>query len=166
MSPHQQLIETFYTAFQARDHAAMARCYHRDIIFGDPVFPELQGWKACAMWRMLCERGKDLKLEFSEVSAEDQGGRARWEARYTFSQSGLPVHNIIQAKFQFRDGLISEHRDQFDLKRWMGMALGLKGRVLGTFEFGRAAVRKKAAAGLETYIAKNQFTAEHFFPGH
>ncbi|MBE2223667.1 MAG: nuclear transport factor 2 family protein, partial [Anaerolineae bacterium] len=43
---NKQLIETFYTAFQLRDHAAMIACYHPDIHFADPVFTDLHGNRA------------------------------------------------------------------------------------------------------------------------
>ena len=67
----------------------MASCYHPDVTFGDPAFPHLEGWRASAMWMMLCERGKDLELEFRDISADDTTGKAFWEARYTFSKTGL-----------------------------------------------------------------------------
>lgn len=162
MEDHRALIEKFYSAFQVKDHKTMASCYHQDVVFSDPVFTELHGWKAKAMWRMLCERGKDLELQYSEVRAEGDSGSAHWEADYTFSQSGLKVHNVIDAGFKFRDGLIIEHRDRFDLRKWMGMALGLKGSVLGMFPFGRKAVSSKAMAGLALYIEKNGLSAAAF----
>lgn len=166
MSDHAALIEKFYQAFQKRDHQTMAGCYHPKVKFQDPVFAGLEGWKASAMWRMLCERGKDLTLEFRDISADEKSGKAFWEAHYTFSQSGLKVHNKIQATFRFEDGLIVDHQDQFDLSRWMGMALGLKGKVLGFFPFGRKAVSDKAMAGLEAYIEKNGLGPNDFANGN
>ena len=52
MHPNAQLIQTFYTAFQNRDAAGMAACYHPEVVFSDPVFPHLEGPKAIAMWQM------------------------------------------------------------------------------------------------------------------
>ena len=37
------------------------------------------------MWRMLCGRATDLRVEHSEVEAEGDEGSAHWEAYYTFS---------------------------------------------------------------------------------
>lgn len=162
MHKNEELLKTFYQAFQKRDYATMASCYHRDIVFSDPAFTHLAGWKACAMWRMLCERGKDLELEYRDVKADDESGQALWEAHYTFSQSGLKVHNKIQANFKFKDGLIVEHTDHFDLKKWMGMALGWKGRLLALFPAGRAAVQKKAKLGLESYLSKKSLDEKDF----
>ena len=45
--------------------------------------------------------------------------------------TGRPVHNIIDAQFTFRDGLIVTHIDTFNLWRWSRMALGPKAVALG-----------------------------------
>lgn len=152
---HHALITRFYEAFQQRDHAGMAACYHPNVHFADPVFPDLSGWRAGAMWHMLCERGKDLRLEFSQVQANGAQGSAHWEAFYTFSATGNTVHNVIDAAFVFQDGLIIDHRDSFNLYAWARQALGLKGRLLGWLPPVQNAVRKQANAGLEAFIAKH-----------
>ena len=162
MHPNEELLTTFYQAFQRKDPDTMASCYHREVTFGDPAFPHLEGWRASAMWRMLCERGKDLELTFRDIKADDNSGKAFWEAHYTFSKTGLKVHNQINAAFKFKDGLIVEHRDTFDMKKWMGMALGFKGKVLGFFPSGKKVVQKTAMDGLEQYIQKNKLSADDF----
>ena len=154
MHEHAELITRFYTAFQDRDGAAMAACYHPDARFTDPVFPELCGWRIGAMWRMLTERGKDLRLEFSGVEADDASGEAHWEARYTFSGTGRKVHNVIDARFTFRDGLIATHDDRFDFYRWSKQALGPLGLLLGWTASVQGKVQGKAAKGLEDFIEK------------
>lgn len=153
MHPNAALIERFYKAFQARDAEVMAACYAPDARFSDPVFTELRGELPGDMWRMLCERGRDLAVEFSKVQADDNRGSARWEARYTFSQTGRAVHNVIEARFEFRDGLIAEHVDTFDLYRWMSQALGLSGRLLGWLPPAQNALREKAIGGLTAWRA-------------
>ena len=151
--PHAALIARFYEAFQRRDAAAMAACYHRDVHFTDEVFPDLRGPQAGAMWAMLCARGKDLRVEPSAITADDAQGRARWDAWYTFSGSGRPVHNIIQAEFGFRDGLIVRHVDRFDFQRWARQALGVSGLVLGGTRFMRRKVQSTAARSLAAWMA-------------
>lgn len=148
---HLQLLERLYAGLAARDGATMTACYHPEATFSDPVFPRLTGPEVGRMWRMLCRRGKDLRVEAGSFEADGAQGRARWEARYTFSGSGRPVHNVIQARFEFRDGLIWRHRDDFDFHRWAGQALGLTGRLLGGTGFLLARVRRTAAAGLARF---------------
>ena len=148
----QQLIHTFYTAFQQRDYTGMIACYHSDIHFYDPVFRDLRGRQAQAMWHMLCERGQDLQISFDNVLADGHSGRADWQARYTFS-TGRPVHNIIQATFHFQDGLIIRHQDQFDLWRWTRQALGPAGLLLGWTPMVQKRVRETAVASLHKFIA-------------
>ena len=153
MHAHAQLITDLYQALQRRDGAGMAACYHRDAEFSDPVFVSLKGEQVGAMWRMLTERGKNLAVSFDSVTADDAAGRAHWEAHYTFSQTGRPVHNLIDARFAFRDGKIIRHIDQFDLWRWAGMALGPKGRFLGWLPAVQTAIRKQAISGLVRFMA-------------
>ena len=111
--------------------------------FSDEVFVDLEGERAAGMWRMLCERGKDLKIEFSDIEADDSTGRAHWEAWYTFSSTRRPVHNRIDARFEFKDGKIIRHRDSFDFWAWARQALGPIGVLLGWSGFLRNRVRRK-----------------------
>lgn len=153
MHPNAALIKRFYRALQARDAAGMAECYGSGIRFEDPVFT-LEGPDAAAMWRMLCERGRDLRIEYSDVRASDTEGSARWQAWYTFSATGRPVHNDIRASFRFQDGKIVEHVDRFDFHRWASQALGLKGVLLGWTPLVRSVVRKNAAKALRSYSVR------------
>lgn len=154
MHPNAALIERFYSAFARRDGEAMAACYHPDVRFSDPVFPELRGAKAGGMWRMLTERGADLRVEHSAVTADDTTGSAHWEAWYTFSTTGRPVHNVIDARFTFRDGLIVEHVDTFDFWRWSRQALGVAGLLLGWTPLLRNKVRGTAGGQLDRYMTR------------
>ena len=153
-SNHRHLIETFYTAFSKRDYAGMAACYHPDVEFKDEAF-DVTGNRAKAMWHMLCERGKDLVIEFDGVEADETSGKAHWEAKYSFSATGRKVHNIIDARFEFADGLIVKHIDRFNFWKWSSQALGISGTLLGWTPILRNAVRKKAAAGLDAFIRKH-----------
>lgn len=150
--PNAQLIHRFYTAFAAHDGAAMAACYADDACFSDPVFTALDADGVRAMWQMLTGRATDLRVEHSAVVADDTTGSAHWEAWYTFA-TGRKVHNVIDARFEFRDGKIIHHTDSFDLYRWTRMALGPPGVLLGWTPIIRNTVRKKAAAQLAAYRA-------------
>ncbi|MBS0659848.1 MAG: nuclear transport factor 2 family protein [Verrucomicrobia bacterium] len=153
MHPHAALLDKFYAAFAQRDGATMATCYAPDATFEDPAF-QLKGAEIGAMWTMLCERGKDLRLEASGIQADDTRGQAHWEAWYTFSGTGRKVHNIIDATFTFRDGLIATHVDKFDFHRWSRQALGLPGLLLGWTGILQGKVREKAMTGLRQFMAK------------
>ena len=147
-----ELIRDFYTCFANRDARGMAACYHPSVKFSDEVFVELEGAKAKAMWQMLCERGKDLRVEFRDIKANDSKGSAHWEAWYTFSATGRSVHNKIDAQFEFRDKKIFRHRDTFDFYAWASQALGLTGRLLGWSSFLKKRVRANAAKSLAAYM--------------
>jgi uncharacterized protein len=148
------LIERFYTAFDAHDGAAMAACYAPSASFSDPVFPDLEGSEPGAMWRMLTGQSKDLRVELLAHDAEDDRGAAEWRATYTFTRTGRPVVNNVNASFRFADGLIVEHRDDFDLHAWARQALGMTGLLLGWTPMVRNGVRKQARASLDEFIAR------------
>lgn len=148
---NRRLVERFYEAFGRGDGHTMATCYAPDVHFSDPVFTDLRGPRAGAMWQMLTESPGELRVELLSHDAGDATGSADWRAHYVFSQTGRPVVNEVHAEFRFRDGLISEHRDQFDFHRWARQALGPVGLLLGWTPLLRAAVRRKAAARLEEH---------------
>jgi ketosteroid isomerase-like protein len=147
------VLDRFYQAFARRDAAAMSACYHADVEFSDPVFPRLRGADAGTMWAMLCARGKDLRIEHRDVTADDRTGAARWDAWYTFSATGRSVENRVAARFEFRDGLIVRHIDEFSFYRWARQALGPVGMLLGWTPMVRAKVRGQAAKGLREFRA-------------
>lgn len=152
-SANDTLIERFYAAFGQRDGAAMQACYTPDVSFSDPVFGNLHGAQAGAMWRMLTGRADDLEIELHEHDADGDRGSAHWIARYTYSQTGRHVTNDIQARFRFADGLIAEHEDEFSLYRWERQALGPVGTALGWTPILRGAVRRRARAALDEFMA-------------
>ena len=155
-TPQENLIERFYGAFAERDGVAMEACYVEDVRFWDPVFTDLRGREAGAMWRMLTERADDLRIELLEREADEQQGSAHWRAHYTFTQTGRPVVNDVRASFRFADGLITEHRDDFDFYRWARQALGPQGLILGWTPLLRSAVRRRARVGLDEFLARER----------
>jgi len=127
------LLKKFYTAFNELDAETMASCYHNDIVFEDPAFGILKGEKAGNMWQMLCssQKGKDFKVIFYDLESNTNTGTAKWEAFYNFSKTGRKVHNKVTAKFEFKDGKIIKHTDDFNLHTWSKQAMGFKGLILG-----------------------------------
>ena len=149
------LIEDFYEAFDKRDGERMAACYAADAHFSDPVFTDLRGDEPGAMWRMLTDRSDDLEVELAEHEVDGDRGWARWIATYTFTQTGRPVRNDVRASMRFSDGLIAEHRDEFDFYRWSRQALGTPGLLLGWTPIVRGAVRRRARESLDEFLARD-----------
>lgn len=152
---NRALIERFYQAFARRDGASMSDCYAASAVFRDPVF-SLEGRRIGLMWRMLCERGADLRVEFGNLACSGDQGSADWQAWYSFSTTGRPVHNVIHARFRFADGRIAEHVDEFDFWRWSRQALGPAGWLLGWSPMLRAKVRATAMRSLDAFAARER----------
>ncbi|MEP6573773.1 MAG: nuclear transport factor 2 family protein [Gemmatimonadota bacterium] len=155
MHPNAALIEKFYAAFARRDGRMMAGCYAPNASFSDPAFGELHGPRIGMMWRMLCERGTDLRVSASDILADDQTGVAHWEAHYTFSATGRAVHNVVNASFAFAEGRIVAHLDSFDFYRWARQALGIKGVLLGWAPPVQRSIREQATRALDGYSEKH-----------
>jgi ketosteroid isomerase-like protein len=153
MHPHAELIQRLYDAFSAADAEGMAACYHAEAHFSDPVFPDLRGAQPGNMWRMLLSRSTGLDVTVSAIEADDDKGKARWEAHYKFGPKQRPVINLIDAQFEFRDGLIVRHIDTFDLWAWSRQALGLPGILLGWSSFLRSKIQGTVAKDLAKFGA-------------
>ncbi len=148
---NQATIERLYAAFGDCNGAAMTACYAPGAHFRDPAFGDLEGEDIGAMWRMLTGRAKDLKIELHEHEVGDDKGSAHWIARYTFS-TGRPVVNDIQASFRFdAAGLISDHVDEFDFRRWARQALGPSGTLVALLPPLRSKARAKALDQLTSF---------------
>ncbi|HLF51870.1 nuclear transport factor 2 family protein [Flavobacterium sp.] len=155
MNPNENLITKFYTAFSNSDAETMAKCYHPNIEFQDPAFGILKGKEVPNMWRMLISRSKgNLKIAFSNVNSEDQSGSAKWIATYNFSKTNRKVVNVIHAKFEFQDGLIIKHTDDFNVWKWTQQALGLPGYLLGWTPFLQKKIQEQSRDLLKKYQEK------------
>jgi len=146
------IIHKLYTSFQIKDWKTMQSCYHEDATFYDPVFQDLNSKEVKAMWHMLAAAAQDLKLIFGNVNATDREGSCQWQAWYPFSRTGKPVHNIIEARFEFRDGRIFRHTDTFDLWRWSRMAFGATGVLMGWTPIFQNKIRAAARKGLIRFM--------------
>ncbi len=111
----------------------MAGCYAPGSHFSDPVFQDLRDGEPGAMWRMLTGGSTDLTIELLEHEADDDSGS-------------------VKARFRFSDGLIVEHRDEFDFYRWTRQALGPTGLLLGWSPLVQGKVRKQARARLDEFM--------------
>jgi ketosteroid isomerase-like protein len=156
MNSNVSVIDNFYNAFARLDADAMARCYHPEIVFSDPVFGTLKGDQAAKMWRMLIERsGGKLAIRHFNVDADERNGSADWVANYTFSATGRKVENRIHARFGFSDGLIIRHDDRFNFWKWSRQAFGLSGLLLGWTSFMKKKVAVQARLSLSRYREAN-----------
>lgn len=130
MTANEKTIVKFYSAFS--DASAMSECYHRKIVFRDPIFGLLKGNNVSQMWKMLIESSKgNLKIETADIKADQYIGSAQWTESYSFSKTNRKVINVIQARFHFQDGLIIKHTDDFDVWKWSKEAFGAIGFLFG-----------------------------------
>ena len=153
---HQEIVRAFYSSFEKKDAEGMVSHYHPQVLFKDPAFGVLEGEEASDMWRMLISKGgANLKVELLETSGSDDAVKARWRAHYEFGKNKRKVVNEISATFEFRDGKIIQHIDEFDLWKWAVQAMGISGRLLGWTTFFKKKVRSRALRQLQKFRTKN-----------
>ena len=152
--PNAVIITTLYDCFQRLDGEGMAQCYHPQAEFSDPVFSNLHGQDVGHMWRMLCARATDFRLEYRDITADENNGSASWKAEYKFSGTGRNVTNHVESWFEFRDGRIIGQRDSFSFWKWSCMALGPAGYLLGWTPLLHRKVQKQAMSNLKHFIEK------------
>lgn len=157
MNANEQLISSFYTAFQNLDHKKMNECYSDEIVFFDPAFGLLRGEEVKAMWEMLCKNVSGFSLVYGNILAlDDQYYTCDWVASYTFSKTGRRVVNKIKAYMMIVDGKIIEHSDGFSLHKWSMMALGFSGWLFGWNSFFQNKIKRQARRNLERFMQQKK----------
>ncbi|MES2446164.1 MAG: nuclear transport factor 2 family protein [Bacteroidota bacterium] len=154
MNTNEQLINHFYTCFKNKDYKGMQSCYADNATFSDAVFKNLNSDQVKAMWQMLILKGKDMRIEFGQISADEKTGKAHWDAYYTFSATGKNVINKIDANFEFENGKIVKHIDDFNFYVWAKQALGTTGLLLGWTGFLKNKIQTTAMANLQQFMEK------------
>ena len=150
---NEETINKFYSAFQKLDYATMQSCYSDDAVFSDPVFGLLDANETRAMWEMLCTRAKDFSLVYGNIKLLDEEyTTCNWTANYLFSKTGRRVENKITAHMKFKEGLIVEHSDAFDIYRWSRQAMGITGWLFGWSSFVRKRIQLQARVGLQKFM--------------
>lgn len=157
MKPNEQIIEEFYSGFAAANSDTMNSCYHPEVVFQDPVFGVLQSQDVRDMWEMLIAKsGGNIAIKFSNVVSVGNTGTTNWTADYVFSSTNRKVHNVVQAQFEFKDGLIYRHVDFFDLYAWSKQAMGVKGTLLGWTPFFKRKIQQTALQNLRSFQRKKE----------
>ena len=154
MNENQQLITTFYTCFKNKDYKGMQECYADNATFNDAVFKNLNTAQVKAMWQMLISTAKDFHIDFSDVSANDNTGKAHWDAYYTFSRTGNKVVNRIDAIFEIENGKIVKHTDNFSFYKWAKQALGTTGLLLGWTDVIKNKIQETGMQNLDKFMKK------------
>lgn len=153
MNSNEQTINRFYTAFQQLDYATMQDCYHPEAVFNDPAFGLLDVNETKAMWEMLCKRAKAFSLVYGNIKILDEEyTTCGWTASYLFSKNNRRIVNRVIAHMKFKDGLIIEHTDAFDIYRWCRQALGLPGILFGWSPWMNRKIQKRAKEGLIKFM--------------
>jgi len=150
-----ELLQKFYNSFSAGDAREMIASYHEDIVFHDPAFGTLKGSRAKAMWEMLLsKKDANASINYEILEVDDKRAKVFWTAQYKYGPKKRNVVNKVTANFEFKDGKIIKHTDDFNLWAWSKQALGASGYLLGWSPYMRNQIQKKTGQLLNSYIKK------------
>ncbi len=158
MHPNETLLQKFFQALRDKNLEDMMRCYHPNATFTDPVFGTLEGEALKGMWMMIFEKSPDLTIQFSNIQAGEEKGKAEWVSTYIFSKTNRIIENKIHSRLSFREGQIFTHKDFFSLWKWAGMALGASGYILGFTSIIQNQIRLDAQNGLKIYLKRRKIS--------
>lgn len=150
-----EIVQNFYSAFKQKDAKTMNSFLADNICFEDPAFGKLEGEDVKYMWQFLIENAKDFSMNYTIENEKNNTVSANWTAQYTFSTTGNTVINEVRSRFEIHDGKIINHKDDFDLKKWIKQALGSAAGFFGASFLVKNAVQKQSRALLKTYQKKN-----------
>lgn len=158
----KEIVESFYDSFKRKDAEGMIIHYHPEIVFSDPAFGELRGTRVMNMWKMLCERGHDLQIQYRIIQIDESNSEVwvRWDAEYTFSKTGRKIYNSVESDLYFEGDKIVRHIDTFNIKNWAGQALGLRGKLLGNTRYFKKKLRQQFNQILDRYIEKKNTSGD------
>ncbi len=142
------VIAHLYTAIGTRNISAVDSCYAPNATFCDGMFGLLERPEMLAMWEHLfATLLAQATVQVTDAATVHTDGRVVWTAAYTFPGTGRPVHNVIYAELQFENGLISSHREQFDMTSWIQQAIGMDAALAAAPQT-QAHIRHQARAQL------------------
>ena len=150
---NRKVVDDFYKAFARKDGAAMTAAYASNAKFSDPVFPKLENGKGAAMWRMLC-RSDELKVRHEILKVDGDTVTARWVANYKFL--GNDIENTVTSTIKLKDGKIVDHKDSFDMSRWLGQAYGMAAKLPFAEHVLGGITRHVAGNRLDNFIANER----------
>jgi ketosteroid isomerase-like protein len=150
---NRKVVDDFYKAFERKDGAAMTAAYAPNAKFSDPVFPKLENGKGAAMWRMLC-KSDELKVRHEILKVDGDTVTARWVANYKFL--GNDIENHVTSTIKLKDGKIVDHKDSFDMSKWLGQAYGMAAKLPFAEHVLGGITRHVAGNRLDNFIANER----------
>ena len=153
-------MEKLYHSFSIGDPIGMKDCYHNNSMFQDPVFGVLKGDRVGYMWEMLLSKKEaELKIIYNIIEVDDRHARVHWIATYYYGPRKRKVINNVTANFEFSEGKISRHIDDFNLWTWSKQALGISGYLLGWSSYMKEQIQNKTREFLNSFIEKRTASA-------
>ncbi|MCT8340444.1 nuclear transport factor 2 family protein [Flavobacteriaceae bacterium TK19130] len=148
-----ELAHQFYSSFTEKNAEGMISCYSDDIHFYDPVFGNLYGAEAKAMWGMLTKNmDANGTIDYELVEIHELKAIVKWKASYPFGPKRRIVVNNITAELYVEDGKIVKHIDTFNLWKWSRQAFGVPGILLGWTPFFKRKLRSTVRKRLTRYM--------------
>lgn len=147
-----QTVKRFFHAQSLGDWQSMARCYHDQASFCDPLFPDLRSDRIVHRLYMLYSREsqqriRDPQLDFKIIFADERKVQVEWVHEY--QQGERTIKNQGLSTLALWDDLIVRHVDEFKFADWAKQSLGIRGLFLGRLESFQRRVQRSARVQLD-----------------
>lgn len=149
----KEIMISFYEAFEKGDFKTMNSFYHKDVIFNDEIFQDLDYEHVTMMWKMLLDGNENMNIIFNAVE-EENDFMINWVAEYLFGPRKRKVHNDCFSQMEIEDDKIIRHTDSFHFTVWAKQALGFPAYLFGDAKWFRRKVTKSAMEKLTNFINK------------
>lgn len=118
----REVVTRFYQAFERRDTATLRTLYAPDVKFKDAIFSYPDRAGTMRMWEKILA-DPNTRIRFTLDSVDGSQVKGNWVADYKVG--GRPVHNEVSTTMTVKDGLITQHTDDFSWNKWAPQALPL-----------------------------------------
>jgi hypothetical protein len=161
MHPNQAAVNLFLGAQKDRDPIRLQNAVREDVVLQDPLFGELKGAQAFAMWQMLW-RFREYSVTVDEQAASPTEGKAEWRQTYNLPATRRMILNKVTSSFTFYDRRISAITDKWSLYGYARMGQGALGLLLGWLPPFQETMRQAALERLTLFIGEHSIDAGNF----
>ena len=158
---NEEVVREFFLAYQQHAYPRMRALLSpsRDVHFEDFAF-DICEEQVFAMWQWFCTRPEPVKVPwFGNIRASGNAVTAEYLVDYAYGEGNGRVNYVIKSRFELKDGLIVDHRDDGDIRVWSLQALGQLASLFSWTPIFKWFIRWQAAKKLKAFMKQSNLKA-------
>ena len=145
------IVEQFYAALNAKDLLTLRSLYHPKAEYNDEIF-SLNYKEILALWYSSMQPEMELVAEVHSIDQQKESIVTHWTISYTIASINKRITLDEVGRFEFQDGLIIRHTDEYSFYRWCAQAFGVAGMLASWSKWLRKKVRNQAYSSINANI--------------